>query len=331
MIVLEQITKRGDLPMEEIKLVIGARRTQVIVYEDVDYGIPKDAIYKEKKIPIKDQNDKEQDNKEQKQSPYSSFNYYQRLKKRRETLKELVYNNFVVPNISFLTLTFNDAQRGEKDYTDLATTHREFKNFILRMNRRYSNFKYVGVFARQKTGNWHYHLICNLDHTTTNKEIEAIWKRGYVWIEYIKANGDLFDKVTYCIRNMQEVGLKELQGEKGYLCSKSLQRNIILRTWKENEIQECKELFEDIRTKKSKLLYTSEKVQGVKAETVNQETGEILYYYDNGKMLNDTLEKYGYEEWKSTFYHISSTAKYPERFKLLECAKKIEKTKDQTV
>ena len=44
-------------------------------------------------------------------------------------------------------------------------------------------------------------------------------------------------------------------------------------------------------------------------------------------MLNDTLEKYGYEEWKSTFYHISSTAKYPERFKLLECAKKIEKTK----
>ena len=86
--------------MEEIKLVIGARRTQVIVYEDVDYGIPKDAIYKEKKIPIKDQNDKEQDNKEQKQSPYSSFNYYQRLKKRRETLKELVYNNFVVPNIS---------------------------------------------------------------------------------------------------------------------------------------------------------------------------------------------------------------------------------------
>lgn len=313
--------------MEEIKLVIGARRTQVIVYEDVDYGIPKDAIYKEKKIPIKDQNDKEQDNKEQKQSPYSSFNYYQRLKKRRETLKELVYNNFVVPNISFLTLTFNDAQRGEKDYTDLATTHREFKNFILRMNRRYSNFKYVGVFARQKTGNWHYHLICNLDHTTTNKEIEAIWKRGYVWIEYIKANGDLFDKVTYCIRNMQEVGLQELQGEKGYLCSKSLQRNIVLRTWKENEIQECKELFEDIRTKKSKLLYTSEKVQGVKAETVNQETGEILYYYDNGKMLNDTLEKYGYEEWKSTFYHISSTAKYPERFKLLECAKKIEKTK----
>ena len=192
--------------MEEIKLVIGARRTQVIVYEDVDYGIPKDAIYKEKKIPIKDQNDKEQDNKEQKQSPYSSFNYYQRLKKRRETLKELVYNNFVVPNISFLTLTFNDAQRGKKDYTDLATTHREFKNFILRMNRRYSNFKYVGVFARQKTGNWHYHLICNLDHTTTNKEIEAIWKRGYVWIEYIKANGDLFDKVTYWRRNMQEVG-----------------------------------------------------------------------------------------------------------------------------
>ena len=75
-------------------------------------------------------------------------------------------------------------------------------------------------------------------------------------------------------------------------------------------------------------MYTSEKVQGVKAKTADQETGEILYYYDNQKILNDTLERYGYEEWKSTFHHISSSAKYPERFKLFECAEKIQKKKD---
>ena len=37
--------------MEQIKIEIGAKRTRVVVYEDVDYGIPKEENIKQPKIP----------------------------------------------------------------------------------------------------------------------------------------------------------------------------------------------------------------------------------------------------------------------------------------
>lgn len=306
--------------MEEIKIEIGARRTRVVVYEDVGYGIPKEAIYHEPRILSEEQ-------KQQRKIAYAASNYIRRLKMRREVFNELVYNNFAVPNVSFITLTFDDSKRGEKDYTQLQQTHREFKNFILRMNRRYEGFKYVATFGRQENGNWHYHILCNLDDDTTHSEIEAIWKLGYVWIEYLKNYSELYDKASYCIRNMNAIGFTELQGEKGYLCSKNLQRNIILRTWKENELEECQQVFHDLRNKPSKLLYTASKVQGIKTDVPDPETGEIYTYYDDQKEINETLKNFGYTPWVSKYHHISSGAKYSERFQLLPTAKKINKRK----
>lgn len=304
--------------MEQIKIEIGAKRTRVVVYEDVDYAIPKEENIKQPKIPT----NQEKEEKEKKQSQYKEFNYYNRLKKRRDAVKELIYNNFAVPHVSLVTLTFDNNKRGDKNFSDLDQVHREFKNFILRMNRAYNNFKYVAVFNRQENGNWHYHMFCNLDKKTSNTEIAEIWKLGYVWIEYIESNSELYDKVSYCIRNMQEIGLTELQGEKGYLCSKNLNRNIVLRTWKESEEQMCDKIFQELKDKPKKLLYTAERVQGIKAETLDKETGEILTYYDNQVQLDEMLASNGYEEWVSKFHHISSSKKYPELFKMLPTAEK---------
>lgn len=122
---------------------------------------------------------------------------------------------------------------------------------------------------------------------------------------------------------MQEIGLAELQGEKGYLCSKNLNRNIVLRTWNESEEQMCEEIFQEIKDEPKKLLYSAERVQGIKVETFNEETGEILTYYDNQVQLDDVLANNGYEEWVSKFHHISSSKKYPELFKMLPTAEKI--------
>ncbi len=304
--------------MEEVKIEIGARRTNVVVYEDVAYGIPKETMYRQPKILTEEE-------KQKRKEAFQANNYYNRLKARRDTVKELVYNNFAVPNVSLVTLTFDDSKRGGKDYTDLAQVHREFKNFMLRMNRRYTGLKYVTVFSRQKNGNWHYHMLCNLDNETSSHEIEAVWKLGFVWIDYIKDYGELHEKTSYCIRNMQDIGLTELQGEKGYLCSKNLQRNIVLRTWREDELAECQEVFKDLRSKPSKLLYTASKVQGVKVDVADTETGEILTYYDDEKEINEALKKYGYTPWVSRFHHVSSSARYPERFHLLPTAQKIQK------
>lgn len=304
--------------MDEIRIELGVRRTKVTVYEDVPYTIPKEKNCRMPKILT----EAEKQKKEQLKEVFSQSNYWRRLKKRRDTFKEIAFNNFEVPHVSLVTLTFDDSNRNDKDYTVLDQTHREFKNFILRMNRVYDNFRYIAVFSRQQNGNWHYHMLCNLDRQTSSEEIGAIWKLGYVWIDYIESNSDFYDKVSYCVRNMQECGVAELQGEKGYLCSKNLNRNIVLRTWKEDEEQRCEEVFEELKDKPKKLLYTAKKVQGVKAKTVDEETGEILTYYDDQIQLNDWMKDCGYEEWISKFHHITSSVRYPELFNMLPTATK---------
>ena len=60
-------------------------------------------------------------------SNYAEFNYYNRMKKRREKIKELCYNNFALPNVVMLTLTFDIQKSKEQNYTDLKKAHYEFK------------------------------------------------------------------------------------------------------------------------------------------------------------------------------------------------------------
>lgn len=242
------------------KIVIGARRTQVIVYTDVPVEEKEDSGFYNKLDDLEPTDPlynvfamAEMNNdiiaSEKGFSKYNKLNYKRRKSYRINAVRELVYNNFNANSCCMLTLTF------DKNVSNLDIAHNEFKKFIQRMHYKYNGFAYVGTFAKQKRGAWHYHLICNLSSDTDPLFIKNIWKNGAVYISKIEGGSDLREKVNYCIKNMNEMSDDYLKEEKGYLCSKGLQRNIVLCSWKYNDVEECLKYFEEIQSMNSKLIF----------------------------------------------------------------------------
>lgn len=244
-----------------LKIVIGARRTQVIVYTDVPVEEKEEDGFIEKETePETPLNNvfyntcvATCDILDKGTSKYRKHNYDRRRRARINSVRELIYNNFNPDYCCMVTLTF-DSKMG-KDFKELDVCHKEFKKFIQRMHYKYDGFAYVATFSKQKRGNWHYHLICNIHSDTDPLMVKKIWKNGSVYISTIKGGSELREKVNYCIDNMEDVSVKYLQTEKGYLCSKGLQRNIVLCSWKEDDVEECLKYFQEIKTMDSKLIY----------------------------------------------------------------------------
>lgn len=118
-------------------------------------------------------------------------------------------------------------------YKDLAYCNKLFKQFIQRMKYRFPLFRYVGVMAQQDSEKWHYHLICNLNYIPFD-ELWVMWGNGAVYFKSFKQTGmeGLWKAIRYLQKNMRQA---ELKGEKGYLCSKGLNRNRAFRSWIPNE------------------------------------------------------------------------------------------------
>lgn len=164
---------------------------------------------------------------------YHEYNYRKRLKKRTEKFRTLSYINFRVPNVQFVTLTFDPSTI---DYaTDLDACHHAFQKFIKRIRRRYSDFIYVATFSRQKNSNWHYHMLCNFDVNVKNKVIQDLWQNGMTHSTPLLSYGEMTSKISYCIDNMNKVAWTDLQGEKAYLFGRGLQSVIVFRSWKTDE------------------------------------------------------------------------------------------------
>lgn len=292
----------------EYKLEIGARRTRVVVYEE----------HNEFKSPYPRMEEADEDEKPTKVLPtepsrFEQYNYMKRMKARRQTIRELVYNNFDPPNTTMITLTFDSQQFPSLDFTDLKIAHKEFKKFIQRMNFRFDNFKYVATFSRQENQNWHYHLICNISNSISKTVIEAIWNRGHVWLTYIFKESTLRDKVKYCIDNMGEIAYSDLKTEKGYLASKGLRRNIVLHSWKPEEAEAAEELFNQIKNEPHNLLFSTSHFKGSKG-TSNLSPGTI-YTPGYSRLIT------GEEKWVAKTHYISSSVILKELFPLLPEAK----------
>lgn len=164
---------------------------------------------------------------------YAKYNYAKRVKQRRSKFKTLAYINFMVPNVQFVTLTFDS--RIFKGADDLDTCHKAFQKFIKRVRHQYDDFRYLAVFSRQRNKHWHYHMLCNFHETVSGKTIREIWSYGIVHNSVLTRYDEFESKLSYCIDNMEQVAWDELQGEKGYLSSNGLQNKIVLRSWNENE------------------------------------------------------------------------------------------------
>ena len=113
-----------------------------------------------------------------------------------------------------LTLTFDGRLQPEKQFSDIKTTHKEFKKFVQRVNDHYDNFRYVATFSRQSNGNWHYHLICNFPKTIAPGEVRKLWKNGSFYITQIETNDEMATVMKYVISNMNE-STAEMHGNHG--------------------------------------------------------------------------------------------------------------------
>lgn len=175
---------------------------------------------------------------------YSTYNYVKRVKQRRSKFKTLAYINFTVPNVQFVTLTFDGKLFDGAD--DLDISHKAFQKFIKRVRHKYDDFRYLAVFSRQKNKHWHYHMICNFDESVSGKIIREIWSYGIIHNTVLTRYDEFETKLSYCIDNMNQVAWDDLQGEKGYLSSKGLQDKIVLRSWNENEHDEAFKYLSEI-------------------------------------------------------------------------------------
>ena len=145
------------------------------------------------------------------------------LSRARKDLRRIINSN-IQKYSKFLTLTFKE------NITDLDFANNEFKKFIKRLNYHYGiKIKYSTVIEFQERGAIHYHCILyNLTQKVDVKELQGIWKQGFIKINAI----DSVDNVgAYVCKYMTKTDDDRLLGRKMYFNSRGL-----------NKPQEIKEL-----------------------------------------------------------------------------------------
>ncbi|WP_456300741.1 rolling circle replication-associated protein [Vallitalea okinawensis] len=175
-----------------------------------------------------------------------------------------------------MTLTFDDNKvNGKFDITDVQQCNDQFRKFIMRFNyqvrKEDENYKlrYVAVMEFQDENNRgaiHYHCIFfNMPFIKWDVFKDKIWKLGGVWLDCIGKKDGLYinkdredmtaqntsDRLknvgAYITKTMQymlkEENIVRLAGEKSYLCSKGLDKPIIMTNncnkygWMDDEIE----------------------------------------------------------------------------------------------
>lgn len=297
----EEIIKNG------YKLTLSRNRTRVQTYEN---------LVIQTTHPIK--KDKPKKRKPSIPSDYAGFNYYNRMKKRKAIVSELCWNNFDPNKVCMVTLTY-DTKNGEQLYTDLKKSHYEFRKFIQRVNTHYDNFQYMATFNRQKNGNWHYHMMCNFSHSVTNQEISALWGQGFTYLDRVDTTEGFKTAIEYLINNMSSAA-DDIKGKHGYLCSKSLESDKVLKSWHAEDFAEFEKAFDIIANEKREILYETKNHLGIKGEYFNEETGRLTEVTIPDRELNPILKNAGYESWDTIYTYLTSSADFSNEFKPLQTA-----------
>lgn len=138
----------------------------------------------------------------------------------------------------FITLTFDPKKfKIKKDLYDLNFVDKKFKDFILRFNYRFkTKLKYIAVREQHKSGQLHFHMLCDWKTDFESEEEirywerylgTEVWKHGFVDIKTV----DHIDNVgAYLIKYMtKNLSIELYKGKKVYLCSKGLKRPDVYR------------------------------------------------------------------------------------------------------
>ena len=173
------------------------------------------------------------------------------------------------------------------------------------MNHYFDDFIYMATFSRQRNGNWHYHMLCNIDDTISEQEIQKIWKIGMIKKKIIDDEKYFKNGMNYLIKNLDSIK-DELKGRSGYKHSRNAITDIVIDLNKADK-QTVDELCEKImQSQKVWITYQTEKSIGIMKRYIDEYTGETSEFVDFDRELSDELKNKGYESLKikSTSYSI---------------------------
>lgn len=153
------------------------------------------------------------------------------LRKTFRKLRGVINSNFAgKENELHITLTYRWSEEEEKEpMTDEKKLYRDFKRFMTRLRRRYSNLElsYISVVEPQKSGAWHCHLLIKSIKTKNLfipwEEIEEMWSEGFVKVKGLKDIDNIGAYLSAYLSNVeisddkeaedgQEVLIKEVEG-----------------------------------------------------------------------------------------------------------------------
>lgn len=144
-------------------------------------------------------------------------------------------------------------------------------------------------------------------------------EKGKTYVTYIKDSGMFITVLDYLIKNMNE-SAEDLKGKHGYLCSKAIERDIEVVSWRAEQEKEFDEAFERVEANDRVILYETRNHLGIKGERVDEETGEIFEVTIPDRELDNTLRNAGYDSWDSVYTHLSSKADFSDKFSELRVA-----------
>lgn len=133
----------------------------------------------------------------------------------RNKIRRLANENFKSDYDKFITITFKE------NIQNLSYTNKEFRLFIMRLKRRYGNFRYLAVMEKQERGAIHYHLIMDYQPKMDFEELRTLFPMGTVNVQCVR-DKEIDNVGAYLIKYVtKDLSIAE-NSQKNYLCSKGL-------------------------------------------------------------------------------------------------------------
>ncbi|MDX9912959.1 MAG: hypothetical protein RBS77_00035 [Candidatus Moranbacteria bacterium] len=137
------------------------------------------------------------------------------INRTRTSIRRIINSNQDLTK--FYTLTF------KKNIQDVKIANRFFNKFIMKMNYRYQQLKYIAIIEFQHRGAVHYHFLCNLPYIKS-REVADVWEHGFIKIKRIKNVSNLGAYVCkYLQKDMED---ERLFNKKKFFCSKNINKPI---------------------------------------------------------------------------------------------------------
>lgn len=168
------------------------------------------------------------------------------LKQTFRDIEYLIKNNFLEPaNCLWITMTYR--QTNGKPMTDSKRLYRDFKSFLVKLNRYLLNVstrkpKWIYVVEPQHSGAWHIHMILDIglpskpNHPLIpNKVIASLWGQGFTKVKTLQSKDNISAYLSAYLTNDGRHSKKGSRlhfypkGMRIYRCSRNLSKPLQTR------------------------------------------------------------------------------------------------------